>query len=265
MVGIISSLLLKTRGTKLVFYTQTPVYRCNRWFKDRLLNLFARLMGAVWITPCRGQASLGAPLTNSYFLPFTAFPHRYDKKWFQDGRVAILMVGKFLPRKRHDLLLSALACLPDPSAFRVTFVGELSDVTGSNTMGEIMTQIRQMNFQVDIHTNLPYKAVTTLYRSHDLFVLPSEKESASVSNLEAMSYGLPVILSSCNRTCDYAGPAGWIFRSRSVEDLARVLHEAVSNRTELKRRGTKAWEIVDLEFMPDRVYRPFFDTHFPLD
>lgn len=131
------------------------------------------------------------------------------------------MVGKFLPRKRHDLLLSALVRLPDPSAFRVTLVGELSDVTGSKTMDELIAQVNQLNFQVDIRTNLTYEEVMRLYRSHDLFVLPSENESASVSNLEAMSYGLPVVVSSCNRTGDLMlVPPGWVFRSRSLDDLA---------------------------------------------
>lgn len=263
VVGLTTALFLRGLDTKLVFYTQTPLNRGDRGFKDRLLNLVARSMGAIWITPCRGKIALGAPLANSYFLPFTAFPHHYDKRWFQDGRVAILMVGKFLPRKRHDLLLNALARLPDPGAFRVTLVGELSDVTGSKTMEALVAQISQLNFKVDIRTNLSYEEVMSLYQSHDLFVLPSENEPASVSNLEAMSYGLPVIVSSCNRTGDYAGSSGWVFRSRSMEDLARVLQEAVSNRAELKRRGAKAWEIVDLEFTPGRVYRPFFDTLLP--
>lgn len=262
-VGLTTSFILKSLGTKLVFYTQTPLHRENRGFKDTLLNIFARCMGAVWITPCRGQTTLGTPVTNVHFLPFTAFPFHYEKHWFQDGRVAILMVGKFLPRKRHDLLLNALARLPDPGAFRVTLVGELSDVTGSKTMEAIVEQIRQLKFQVDIRTNLPRQAVMALYESHDLFVLPSENESASVSNLEAMSYGLPVVVSSCNRTGDYAGEAGWIFRSRSMDNLALILQEAVSNRAELKRRGAKAWEIVNSAFTPDRVYRQFFDAILP--
>jgi len=223
--------------------------------------MYAKVMGAVWITPCRGQAVLGAPLANARFFPFSALPHCYKKDWFQDGRISILMVGKFLPRKRHDLLLNALARLPDPSLFRVTLVGELSDVTGSKTMDAIIAQVSQMNFEVDIRTNLPYEDVMELYRSHDLFVLPSENESASVSNLEAMSYGLPVIVSSCNRTGDYSGASGWSFQSRSLEDLAFVLQVAVSNRDELKRRGELAREIVEREFTPDQVYRPLFDAY----
>lgn len=261
VVGLVTALLLRWLGSKLVFYTQTPLYRDDRGIKDKLLNFYALAMGAVWITPCRGQTALGAPLANSFFLPFSAFPQCYEKRWFQDGRVAILMVGKFLPRKRHDLLLDALARLPDPSAFRVTLVGELSDVTGSKTMDALIERISQLNFEVDIRTNLSYEEVMKLYLSHDLFVLPSENESASVSNLEAMSYGLPVVVSSCNRTGDYAGDSGWVFRSQSLEDLALVLKDAISDREELKRRGAMAREIVEREFTPDRVFRPFFDMY----
>lgn len=42
-----------------------------------------------------------------------------------------------------------------------------------------------------------------------------------------------------------------------------VLKAAMSDRSELMRRGKLAREIVENEFMPDRVYRPFFDTFLP--
>jgi len=48
-----------------------------------------------------------------------------------------------------------------------------------------------------------------------------------------------------------------------MDNLALILQEAVSNRAELKRRGAKAWEIVNSAFTPDRVYRQFFDAILP--
>jgi glycosyltransferase involved in cell wall biosynthesis len=198
-------------------------------------------------------------LKNSFFLPFAIPAHRYDKEWFSDGRVAIIMIGKFLPRKRHDLLLDALSRLPDPNAFRVTFVGELSSVTGHETLALLRERIRHLKFEVDIRINMPLQEVMTLYRKHDLFVLPSQNESASVSNLEAMSFGLPTVVSDCNQTGDYGGPSGWVFRSGSARDLSSILEVAVSNRNELKRRGALAWDVVEFAFSPDGVYGPFFD------
>ena len=51
--------------------------------------------------------------------------------------------------------------------------------------------LRDLKFKILIN-NKP-KNVQEIYKKHDLFVLPSVNEPASVSNLEAMSHGLAVI------------------------------------------------------------------------
>ena len=50
--------------------------------------------------------------------------------------------------------------------------------------------------RVRLLENLTYRQMEELYASADLFVLPSTREPASVSQLEAMSFSVPAICSN---------------------------------------------------------------------
>lgn len=69
MVGLVTSLLLRIVGAKLVFYTQTPLYRNDRGLKDRLRTMY----GCGRLRHAGGRVRLAPPLLSSRFLPFSSF------------------------------------------------------------------------------------------------------------------------------------------------------------------------------------------------
>lgn len=262
LVGIASAILFRTQRAKLVFYTQNELRRPKRSIKDTLLNAYAKTCGAVWITPCEGKATDQRPLSRAVFVPFTAEAVRYDKVWFREDRVNLIMVGKLLRRKRHSLLLTALQVIAETTdlKFSLTLVGELSDVTGADVYDDLTRAINAVPFPVRLKTNLTHEAMRAEYKTHDLFVLPSAKESASVSNLEAMSFGLPVIVTDTNRTASYTGNCGWTFREDCLADLTAKLQHAIANRPVLKTLGERSWRRVESEFAPAKTYSPLLDS-----
>ncbi len=65
-----------------------------------------------------------------------------------------------------------------------------------------------------------------LYAHAGLFVQPSEGEGLSVALLEAMSYGIPVLVSSIPQNTEVLPDKTWQFRNKSVPDLGRKIDGA---------------------------------------
>ena len=68
-----------------------------------------------------------------------------------------------------------------------------------------------------------------LFRGARLFVQPSESEGLSITLLEAMAYGVPVLVSDIPANLEAIGDYGWSFRSGDVNDLAAKLKECLDN------------------------------------
>ena len=72
--------------------------------------------------------------------------------------------------------------------------------------------------------NLDHKNLLKLYRSADVFVFPTYSEGFSISLLEAMSAGLPVITTKVGANCEMLGDQGGIFvKPKSSIDLVSAL------------------------------------------
>ena len=68
------------------------------------------------------------------------------------------------------------------------------------------------------------------YLAADVYVIPSTLEMASVSQLEAMSYSLPVICSDTNGTACYVedGVNGFLFNPENTDDIVTAVQKALA-------------------------------------
>ncbi len=98
----------------------------------------------------------------------------------------LLSVGRLVPLKGHDILLRALAELPD---CRLWIVGEGPE------RGRLQALAAELGVadRVDFHGALPQDRLPALYAAADLLLLASDNEGWPNVLLEAMACGTPVV------------------------------------------------------------------------
>ncbi len=150
----------------------------------------------------------------------------------------ILTVGSLTPQKAHDILLYAFARIVKiKPEWRLAIVGD------GHLKNKLKTMARQLGIadHVDWHGQVgdpfPY------YRAADIFVLPSRFEGMPNVLLEAMSCGLPVIVSDAS-----PGPleyvvhetSGLVVPANNVEALSAAIQRLITDKELRSRLGRKA-------------------------
>ena len=266
LVSLLFILISKIFGKRFVMCTQGPKFRRNisrsigimRWLLLDVLN-------GLWITPVEGEKKCNSLPTHRslYYLPFVyeATDHNLKRSYFQGGKVRILSVGKYLPRKNHILLLEAIRKLRNIGPIEVTLIGECTTDEHRRQLCKIHEFIvsKGLSDVVDVKVNLSFRDVQLEYLKHDLFVLPSSNEPAAYSILEAMAHGLAVICSDSNGTKEYIkyGHTGYVFRSDCISDLIDKLSILLNTRDHIVECGMNGFEVAKCEYSPEKYHTAF--------
>ncbi len=253
-----AALAARMLGKRVVLYTQGDVHGrpglVPRWVRAAMIGA----LDAVWFSPVPGDRELPKVHPDVHYLPFAADLDRPVKaEWFREDQVHLLDIGKFRPRKNHLLLLDAVERVRREHDVRLTIVGEVSTEEHRTHHAEVVERIDRLGLGdvVTVRTNVPFAEIGELYVRHDLFVLPSRREPASVSVLEAMAHGLPVMCSTTSGTRWYVEPGrtGFVFASDDVDDLVAKLTTAVAERGTLIAMGVAARTVAETVHAPESV------------
>jgi glycosyltransferase involved in cell wall biosynthesis len=87
-----------------------------------------------------------------------------------------------------------------------------------------------------------------LLAAADVFVMPSRREGLSMAVLEAMSHGLPTVVSDGPGNPEAVGDAGVVFPVGDARALAGALRRLAADRDERARLGSAARERVEQRF-----------------
>ena len=257
--GLVSVAAARLMGRTVVFYTHTPVYRRLGWWKKLWRWLPAWATGAAWITPVLGWPDrYPRALGVLRYVPFVIEPQTTPerKEWFRGGAVNVLCIGKFQELKSHRPFIEVVSRLSSRYPVQATIVGECSTAEHKRELAKVKELHASLGLgnRVIIKTNLPYREVQREYELHDLFVLASRKDAASVSLLEAMAHSLPVICSDGNGTQCYIRPGenGYVFGRDDVDGLVAAMEQILEDRERLKAMGRRSYELVVSEHAPSR-------------
>ncbi|MGN6171902.1 MAG: glycosyltransferase family 4 protein [Streptosporangiaceae bacterium] len=157
----------------------------------------------------------------------------------QGARAAALCVANWLPNKGILELLDAAAALP-AGTLRLHFAG--AERTDTAYGQRVIRHIGDLSDRVVRHGLCDDAEMGCLYRSADLFVLPSRWETYGTSYAEAMDAGLPVIGWRCGNLPHLVddGKQGSVITPGDIRALAGALRRRADDEPERRRMGAAA-------------------------
>ncbi|MFD2174115.1 glycosyltransferase family 4 protein [Rhodobacter lacus] len=228
-------------------------------------ELAEKMAQARWTVTCTASGrdhlaglAPGAAVHLAYHgLDLDRFPPFAGPRPPRDGRastdpVQILSVGRAVPKKGYDVLLRALAKLPQGLHWRLTHIG------GGGELARLQTLARELGLsgRISWQGALAQEDVLAAYRSADLFVLASrrtpEGDRDGLPNVivEAASQGLMPIGTELSGIPEFVteGETGLLCPPEDPQALAAVLTRAITTPDLRARLGAAAEARVRTEF-----------------
>lgn len=248
------------RGYPCILYNQSP-YLSGPEKKDLPHRLVNRFTPKMRMTPVYGVTGHGISVKeNDFFIPFVTDPQLAPEQrtYFEGDRINILCVGKYEERKHHLMLAAVAEQLSKVYPLHLTLVGEATTRFQKEYHAKVVDYVKEHHLEtiITIKTNVPRKNMDAEYAAADVYVIPSTKEPATVSQLEAMSFSLPVICSDANGAACYVedGVTGYQFRDCDSEDLQKKLELLLADRQKIREMGAAGYRAAAEKYTFQRYY-----------
>lgn len=154
---------------------------------------------------------------------------------WSDRPMRVMCVARFIPRKRHDVLLAALVLLRDegiPVRAQLVGWGPLE-----NDARRAIQHLR-LEGSVTILGRMSYEQTLEAMRQADVVTLCSTAEGLPNVVLEAMALGLPVVATDVDGTREVVtADTGVLVAASSAGDLARGLRTIACDPEAARRMG----------------------------
>lgn len=137
--------------------------------------------------------------------------------------ILLLSIGELNVNKNHQVVLKALAKLDNKNVhYAIAGIGNQKDY--------LLNLAKELGVESQFHL-LGYRTdALKLYRGADVFVFPSFREGLSVSMMEAMASGLPIVCSKIRGNVDLVRNAEVQFIQNGVDELRQILQTVVDNQ-----------------------------------
>lgn len=190
--------------------------------------------GSMLHAPCSSPSvSAFDPRSGSELKPLHApcsLPSALSASPFALSPLRILFLGQVILRKGIQYLIQAAKLLKDvPIHF---------DIVGP--IGISQKAIASAPKNVMFHGRATRDQTSAWYQKSHLFVLPTISDGFAITQLEAMSYGLPVVTTPCCGEVVTDGLDGFIVPTRDSSALAQVFQRYLQNPELLKTQSHAA-------------------------
>ena len=136
----------------------------------------------------------------------------------------IIFVGRLAPEKQLNILLLAFHLLPPELDARLRIVGNGVMLANLQTLARQLEIAERVTFAGHVSEVQKYDALTNA----TLFVMPSTAELQSLSCLEAMASGLPLVVADAMALPHLINGNGYLFEPGNEIDLAKKLTDILA-------------------------------------
>lgn len=159
-------------------------------------------------------------------------------------------LGNIRPAKGYDVLMRAAAVLKDRNQnFKFVIAGQ-----GSGALYEKLLKLRRdLDLEKTVHFLGFVDDAADFLKNLDIFLLSSSSEGFSISTIQAMACGLPVVVTRSGGPEEIVthGVNGWIIEANDSNAIADGLAILASKPELVTKLGSKAAEKVEKAFNVD--------------
>ncbi len=216
-------------------------------------------MTTVLLSVYSPDTSHAKPEKRSYFIPFVGEVQAAaeNRTYMPDGKLRILCVGKYREYKNLPLFIEAMALLKEKDKIQVTILGQAVSVEECAYCQELTELAARYGLGETIifEKNIPHECMDTVYLRHDLLVLPTKRECASIAVIEAMAHGLAVISTDHNGTATYIEPGtgGFVFETQNAASLAEQIEKYIQG-VSVEEHGKAAYANIKQKYAFENYY-----------
>lgn len=218
------------------FYAGTRLEQGLRAGRAQVSALVGHVEVAIGVSRFNAKELEAAGHRDVKVVPLLVEPERFEasqadpaklSRWRQTGSPRVIAVGRVVPHKRLDDVLSFHAELSRlaPNA-HLSIVGGLD--AGQASAKALVARARHLG-RVSFLGRVSHAELVAAYRSADLFVSMSEHEGLGVPLLEAFASDVPVLAFGAAAVPETLGGCGVMFDEKHFAALAEVAHQLVSD------------------------------------
>ncbi len=198
-MAIYGAAAAKRVGARHVITMHGGLYYATAWRRRVALRWAARrsdaLVGVSVATATALEHTLGVPHDHVFVVPNgiplrTGVRDRVRRELaIPDDALLIVAVGNLYPVKGHAVLLDALELLGDRAGWQLAIAGrgeEEASLRARSAAAGLQPRVHILGFRDDI---------PDILAAGDIFAMPSLSEGLPLALVEAMSFGLPVVVS----------------------------------------------------------------------
>jgi glycosyltransferase involved in cell wall biosynthesis len=171
--------------------------------------------------------------------------------------VTIVSASYLTKRKGIDLLLESISSINRD--YKITNI-KLLIVGSGEELVNLKKQSEELQIQhlVDFAGFVENSEIYKYYKRSDIFCSPTRFEPYGISVVEAMSTGLPVVVTDINAMKDIIGSGGYTFEKNNVNDLTSKLLLLIKNKKLRDKVGlnasrraisTYSWDKIVLQYL----------------
>lgn len=164
----------------------------------------------------------------------------------RDGAIRLLFVSRLIERKGLQDILPQMSDVVKECSVKGISVG--LDIVGDGPYrGELETIVEEGKLAniVQFHGQKVKEELPAFYSDADIFLFPSRKEGMPNVVLEAMSYGLPILMTPCQGSDELIDGNGYVL---NAEDFGKRIVELCFDESTRKRMGARSGELVEKRF-----------------
>ena len=171
----------------------------------------------------------------------------------QEGDTFAVTVGNVIPRKNQAVLIRAVKELGDPR-FHLFIAGD------GPLEGELKALAKELGVEKQVHLLGFRRDVFRLSSAADLFLFSSRQEGLSVSVMEAMACGLPIVASAIRGNTDLidSGKGGFLLPPDDAKGFAAAIGQILEEpqiRERMKRHNLEKIRRYSIEAVTEQMAR----------